>query len=294
MKLVQLQYFLKVAECHSISKASYELFISQPALSESIKLFESEMGSQIFERTRRGVELTAKGKQVYHIVQKIQRDVDELQRFAVNNEDIKSLNLAVVPMISGTIFLKIINKIYQQFSKLEISPEELRPRRLLERLRDGKVDIALCSKRKDDEVLFDMIVTEMHLQHKKLLDVPLRVYVSKDSPLAAKQTIGEDDVEGLTCFVLNDYKNWPGHKQQYVLSSRDIIFNAVAHNRGYTVMPETASIGNNYFVSGKLCAIPLKVQMTVPLEIIYPAKNNITKLEEKICSIIEQTLLDNY
>ncbi|MDF7668769.1 MULTISPECIES: LysR family transcriptional regulator [unclassified Lactobacillus] len=294
MKLVQLQYFLKVAECHSISKASCELFISQPALSESIKSFESEMGSQIFERTRKGVKLTPKGKEVYHIVQRIQRDVEELQRFAINNEDIKAVNLAVVPMVSGTTFLQIINEIYQQFPKLEISPEELRPRELLQHLRDGKVDIALCSKRRDDEALFNTIIAEMHLQHKKLVDVPLRVYAAKDSQLAKKAAIGEKDVEGLTCFVLNDYKNWAGHERQYVLSSRDIIFNAVAHNRGYTVMPETASIGNNYFSSGQICTVPLKEETTVPLEIIYPAKNNVTSLDEKICSIIEKAVLDNY
>ncbi|MDF7639666.1 LysR family transcriptional regulator [Lactobacillus sp. ESL0791] len=294
MKLVQLQYFLKVAECHSISKASCELFVSQPALSESIKAFETEMGLQIFERTRKGVKLTEKGKKVYSIVQKVQRDVDELQRFAINNEDVRAIDLAVVPMVSGTIFLEIINKIYQQFPKLEISPEELRPRELLERLRDGKVDIALCSKRKDDAALFDTIVTEMHLQHKKLLDIPLRVYAAKDSPLASKAVIGKEDVKGLTCFVLNGYKNWAEHKQQYVLSSRDIIFNAVAHNRGYTVMPEMASIGNNYFVSGQICIIPLKEEETVPLELIYPAKNNVTSLDKKICSVIEQSILDSY
>ncbi|MDF7682267.1 LysR family transcriptional regulator [Lactobacillus sp. ESL0679] len=294
MKLVQLQYFLKVVECHSISKASCELYISQPALSESIKSFENEMGSQIFERTRKGVELTPKGKQVYHIVQKIQRNVEELKRFAISNEDIQSINLAVVPMISGSIFLKIINEIYQQFPKLEISPEELRPKKLLEQLRDGKIDIALCSKRKNDETLFNTIISEMNLQHKKLLDVPLKVYASVNSPLAHKKEITEADVAGLTCFVLNDYKNGAGPKQQYVLSSRDIIFNAVAHDRGYTVMPETASIGNDYFISGQICTIPLEQRQTVPLEIIYPAKNSETKLDKQICSIIERTLLDNY
>ena len=55
MKLQQLRYVVKVAECGSITEASRRLFVSQPSITASIRELENEMGVHIFERTNKGV-----------------------------------------------------------------------------------------------------------------------------------------------------------------------------------------------------------------------------------------------
>ncbi|MDY4719447.1 MAG: LysR family transcriptional regulator, partial [Collinsella sp.] len=55
MKLQQLRYVVKVAECGSITEASRRLFVSQPSITASIRDLENEMGVHIFERTNKGV-----------------------------------------------------------------------------------------------------------------------------------------------------------------------------------------------------------------------------------------------
>ena len=60
MKLQQLRYVVKVAECGSITEASRRLFVSQPSITASIRDLENEMGVHIFERTNKGVIVSAR------------------------------------------------------------------------------------------------------------------------------------------------------------------------------------------------------------------------------------------
>ncbi|MDO5650514.1 MAG: LysR family transcriptional regulator [Moraxella sp.] len=56
-----LYYFVVVADCKSIGRASEKLHISQPPLSEHIKSLERNLGVQLFYRSKAGVELTSAG-----------------------------------------------------------------------------------------------------------------------------------------------------------------------------------------------------------------------------------------
>lgn len=54
MTLQQLKYALTIADCNSINEASKQLFISQPSLSETIRELETELGFDIFLRSKSG------------------------------------------------------------------------------------------------------------------------------------------------------------------------------------------------------------------------------------------------
>ncbi len=71
MRLEQLTYFVKTANTGSFSAASMELFISQQALSTSIKNLEKEFQAQLLIRTPKGVVLSNDGKYFYEIATQI-------------------------------------------------------------------------------------------------------------------------------------------------------------------------------------------------------------------------------
>ena len=62
------QYFLAVAKAGSFTKASKELFVSQPAISMQIQKLENELGFPLFTRTTRLVQLTPQGKLLYDVL----------------------------------------------------------------------------------------------------------------------------------------------------------------------------------------------------------------------------------
>ena len=57
--------FLAVAECKSISKAAVQLYVSQPAVSITIKKLEENLNTTLFIRKSKGVELTESGRKLY-------------------------------------------------------------------------------------------------------------------------------------------------------------------------------------------------------------------------------------
>ena len=61
--------FYEVAKCKNITKASKNLFISQPAISQSIKKMEENLSVSLFVRSKRGMELTPIGKKVFDKVE---------------------------------------------------------------------------------------------------------------------------------------------------------------------------------------------------------------------------------
>lgn len=80
MRLEQLAYFVKTADMKSFSAASMELFISQQALSTSIKNLEKEFQVQLFTRTPKGVVLSNDGKYFYEISTQILSLSQQLQQ----------------------------------------------------------------------------------------------------------------------------------------------------------------------------------------------------------------------
>ena len=67
--------FYCVAKEKSITKASKKLFISQPAISKSIKKIESDLNTVLFIRNLNGVSLTEQGKVLYFYIEKAYKNI---------------------------------------------------------------------------------------------------------------------------------------------------------------------------------------------------------------------------
>ena len=85
--LSRYKIFLAVAECKSISKAAAQLYISQPAVSITIKKLEENLNTTLFIRKSKGVELTENGRKLYEDVKRafqILLDTEDRLRFHQN------------------------------------------------------------------------------------------------------------------------------------------------------------------------------------------------------------------
>src|SRR5712692_9310990 len=71
MELAQLEYFLKVVEEGSFSKAAERVFRTQPAVSIAIRRLEEEIGAPLFERSQKTPALTEVGELVYDYAKRI-------------------------------------------------------------------------------------------------------------------------------------------------------------------------------------------------------------------------------
>ena len=74
-----LNIFYNVALENSVSKAANKLHISQPAVSQNIKLLEEQLGISLFFRTNKGVKLTDKGKILYNYSKEMAKHYKKLK-----------------------------------------------------------------------------------------------------------------------------------------------------------------------------------------------------------------------
>lgn len=79
MTLVQLRHLIALAQTGSFSRAAQAQFLTQPALSRSIRALEDELGMPLFDRVGRRVELTAFGRATLERARLLVSDAEELQ-----------------------------------------------------------------------------------------------------------------------------------------------------------------------------------------------------------------------
>jgi len=108
--LKQLRYFDALARHGHFGRAAEASSISQPALSMQIKDLETALGTELFERGARGVQLTSFGEKVRARVQGILRAVDELGELARSSGEALSgpFKLGVIPTIAPYILPAVL------------------------------------------------------------------------------------------------------------------------------------------------------------------------------------------
>ena len=78
MKLTQLEYFCVAARYHNITKASKELFVTQPSVSNAIKALEEEFGVNLFYRNNNKLTLTPEGEIFYKQAEELLAHADSV------------------------------------------------------------------------------------------------------------------------------------------------------------------------------------------------------------------------
>ena len=143
----QLRYAVAVADERHFGRAARACFISQPALSNQIRELETKLGAQLFERTNRGVLVTAAGDEVIARARRILSELDDLCEAAgdAGGELGGSLRLGVIPTIAPYLLPKAIPSIERAHPGVELYLREDRTEPLIAQLQAGDLDLILLA-----------------------------------------------------------------------------------------------------------------------------------------------------
>lgn len=119
----KLRYFLAVADAGSFVRASSVLHIAQPALSQQITNLEAELGTQLFHRSHRGVELTAAGSLLREHAQAImismRRAKQDIARLSADMESRAMITMP--PSLSKMLSYDLLSAAAQQMPHVHLS-----------------------------------------------------------------------------------------------------------------------------------------------------------------------------
>lgn len=146
MELRHLRYFAAVAETRHFGRAAERLHLAQPALSQSIRQLEAELGTQLFTRTTRQVDLTPAGEFLYVETRRVLGAVEDSVRGVRRIADgrLGLVRIAFTGTATFTQLPRIARIIRRELPgvALEIHADLLTPVQS-ERLRDGSLDLGV-------------------------------------------------------------------------------------------------------------------------------------------------------
>jgi len=177
MELHQLRYFVAAAEAGSISRAAQRCGVAQPSLSQQIRRLEESLGVRLFDRLGRGVALTDEGRALVPRARRILGEVREAEML-VRSEDGEGagrLSVGAIPTIAPYLLPGPLARLLADHPGCDVSVREDYTERLLERLADTEIDVAIVST----PVEHDLIETEV------IGDEALLVVTPVDHPFAA-------------------------------------------------------------------------------------------------------------
>lgn len=144
MSIEQLYYFVKVYELKSYTKASKELFVSQPAISTAIRNLEKELKTQLIVINGKNLELTPSGNYLYSIAKPIVEEYNNIkQKMSDYLNESTTIRIDVPPMLGTFIFAPIFQKVLNKYPKVNIKLYEFGSHSNKEALINGKIDIAI-------------------------------------------------------------------------------------------------------------------------------------------------------
>ena len=147
VKLELYRVFKEVAEAGNITAAAQTLFISQSAVSQSIKQLEAELQTRLFARNSRGVTLTADGRMLYEYVRSAMGLLETGEEKLSQSRDLQMghLTTGASDTVTSQFLLPYLDRFHRQYPAIHIQIISGRSHKVLGLLQSGKVDIAFAS-----------------------------------------------------------------------------------------------------------------------------------------------------
>mgnify|MGYP001219479550 FL=1 len=197
ISLKQLQYFAAVAEYGSFRQAAFRLGITQPTLSNQIAIMEKALKVQLFERTRKGINITPQGRE---LLLSARRVLEEAQGFIsqaslLSGGGIGTYRLGVTPTLGPYLLPHILNPIHNKYTDLKLYVRENAPSELETGLINGQHDLILTT----------LPIMSSELIVAPLFREPLKLALARDHQLAGRPTINQEDLLGEPVLTISEH-----------------------------------------------------------------------------------------
>ncbi|MBO7356913.1 MAG: LysR family transcriptional regulator [Lachnospiraceae bacterium] len=210
MNINQLKYVLEVAASSSMREAATNLFITQPALSASIRELEEELGILIFNRTNKGISLTPEGREfLVYAKQSVGQYAILEDRYLSANRDRERFSVSTQHY---NFAIRSFTEVIRKFNpgKFLFSIHETKTREVLKHVRDMKSEVGIVSYSGANEAVIRKLLKDYRLDFVPLMTRETYVYLWKDHPLSHRNSLSLADLKDYPCvsFDQSDESNF--------------------------------------------------------------------------------------
>jgi DNA-binding transcriptional LysR family regulator len=147
MELAQLKYFITIAETLSFTLAAETLKVSQPALSYQIIRLEAELGTKLFDRSKRRIRLTGDGEYFLPMAQLVLFNADEATRSLRDHVGLEASEVTIGsnPSVATYLMPQLLASFRKEYPRIRISLVEDNDAELQAGVVDGSIDFAIVT-----------------------------------------------------------------------------------------------------------------------------------------------------
>lgn len=198
MNLLHMKYAVEIAETNSINKAADKLYVGQSALSRAIKELEASLGVTLFERSAKGMFLTADGEIFIRHAKNVLAQIDEIEDMFSGGTISKKHFSVSVPRASYIAeafaeFSKVIDKDMQA----EILYKETNSMRAVKNILQEDYKLGIIRYAENYDKYYKTMMDEKGLDYELITEFRHVLIMSSESPLAKKGKITYGDLVDL-------------------------------------------------------------------------------------------------
>ena len=271
--------FYEVAKNKSISAASKNMYISQPAISKAIKNLETDLGVVLFYRTLNGTVLTEKGQELFEYVEEAFNNFRAAEKKMNENKNLEkgSLSVGIPSHIASFYLMNRIVKFHEKYSKIDVTVVNRPSSELLKLLENNEIDFVIDTMSFKDELdCFNV---------KKLTTLSHCFVALKDSELVEeKEEYSLSDLSKVPLILPVFHSSHRQHLDSLAKDNNVSLENILSIETSeliYSMVKKGLGVGYILYDmvkldidNGKLKQIKVKEQLPqVPLNLIYREKN---------------------
>lgn len=261
MRIEQLEYLAEVARLGSFRRASEELHISQPALSEAVRSLERELGVHLLDRGRHGARVSGPGRHLLPHILTVLDSVDRLRQAADGeHRSARLVRVGTVTTARALLLTPAIRQFRELHRSTQVEVVGAQQDQIHRGLLEGGFDLGLVNYLEGDDKPPGLETTTLLRGH------PV-VCLRPDSPLAAHRAVRISDLRKEPLIVMRS--GYLMHRYVHRLLRDQIpVFSysadgaelgklMVAEGLGVTVLPDYSVIGDPLEQRGMLTWRPI-------------------------------------
>ena len=296
MKLQQLRYVVKVAECGSITEASRRLFVSQPSITASIRDLENEMGVHIFERTNKGVIVSEEGETFLGYARQVLDQADLLEgKYKGTSEQVPHFSVSCQHYsFAVNAFVDVIREF--DAARYDFTLREEQTHEIIEDVAHMKSELGILYLSEHNREVIERMLAANELVFEGLFCATPHVFVCADHPLTDHASVTLEDLEDYpflsyeqgsynSFYYSEELTSTFERRKNIRVRDRATLFNLAMGLNGYTVCSGVISHELN---GPGIISIPLDVDEYMEIGIITRKNTTLTRYGQAYIDAIRQ------